>query len=41
MTVLQLESFENNLFELDFLIPKNKRVSTVKPYQENDFFAGL
>ena len=35
--VLYLESFENNVFELDFSISK-KRVSTVKPSQKNDFF---
>ena len=41
VTVLHLETFENNLFELDFLISK-KRVSTVKPSQEGEFvLAGL
>ena len=40
MTVLHLESVENKLFELDFSISK-KRVSTVKPSQEDDFFARL
>ena len=37
MIVLHLESFKSNLFELDFSIFK-KRVSTVKPSQENEFF---
>ena len=37
MIVLYLESFENNLFELDFSISKN-RVSTVKPSQEDELF---
>ena len=37
VTVLYLESFENNLFELDFSITK-KRVSTVKPSREGEFF---
>ena len=37
MVVLHLESFEDNLFELDFSIYK-KRVSTVKPSQEGEFF---
>ena len=37
MIVLNLESFESNFFELDFSI-SNKRVSTVKPSQENEFF---
>ena len=40
MIVLHLESFENNLFELDFSISKH-RVSTVKLSQEDDFFAQL
>ena len=33
VTVLHLESFENNLFELDFLISKRTCFYTVKPYQ--------
>ena len=33
MTVLHLESFENNLFELDISISIKIRVSTVKPSQ--------
>ena len=37
MTVLHLESFENNFFELDFSISK-KRVSTVKPSEEAEPF---
>ena len=37
VTVLHLESFENNLVELDFSYLK-KRVSTVKPSQEGEFF---
>ena len=37
MIVLHLESFEDNLFESDFLIFK-KRVSTVEPSQEGEFF---
>ena len=39
-TDLHFESFKNNLFELHFSISK-KRVSTVKPSQEDDFFARL
>ena len=35
--VLHLESFENNLFELDFSISK-KRVCTVKRSQEGEYF---
>ena len=38
MTVLDLESLESSIFELDFSIFKKKRVSTVKPSQEDDFF---
>ena len=37
MTVLHLESFENNLFELDFSISK-KRVSTIERSQEGESF---
>ena len=37
MTVLHLESFKNNHFELDFWISK-KSVSTVKPSQEGECF---
>ena len=37
MIVLHLESFESTLFELDFSASK-KRVSTVKPSQEGDFW---
>ena len=37
MIVLHLGSFINDLFETDFSIFK-KRVSTVKPSQEDDFF---
>ena len=40
MIVLHLEPFENNLFELDFLISK-KRVSTVKPFQEDEIFCRI
>ena len=36
-TIFHLESFENNLFKLDFSISKN-HASTVKPSQERDFF---
>ena len=36
--VLYLESSENNLFELDFSISR-KRVSTVKPSQDDDFLS--
>ena len=39
VTVLHLESSENNLFELDFSVSK-KRVSTIKPSQE-ELFAQL
>ena len=41
MTVLHLESFENNLFELDFSTSKKERVFTVEPSQEGEFFARL
>ena len=34
---LHLESFKNNLLELDFSISK-KRIFTVKPSQEDDSF---
>ena len=37
MTELHLESFKNNLFELDFSISK-KHVSTVKLSQKDEFF---
>ena len=37
MINLHLESFKNNLFDLDFSISK-KRVSTVKSSQEDEFF---
>ena len=37
MIVLHLESFENNLFELDFSTSE-KRVSTVEPSYESEFF---
>ena len=37
MTDLHLESFKNNTFESDFSIPK-KRISMVKPSQEDEFF---
>ena len=37
MIVLHQESFENNLFKLDFSISK-KSVSTVKLSQEDEFF---
>ena len=41
MIFLHSETFENNLFELDFSISK-KRVSTVKPSLEGEcFFARL
>ena len=38
--VLHLESFKNNLFELDFSISK-KSVSMVKPSHEGEFFERL
>ena len=41
MIDLPLEPLKNNLFELDFSISKGKRVSTVKPSQEDEFFARL
>ena len=40
VTVLHLESFENNLFELDFLISKRKLVSMVKPGRKVNSFHG-
>ena len=36
--VLHLESFEDNLIESDFSISEKKRVSSVKPSQEDDFY---
>ena len=39
MIVLHSESFEHNLFELDFSISK-KRVSSVKPSQGDEFLHG-
>ena len=41
VTVLHLESFENNIFKLDFSISKKECVSTVKPSQKDEIFALL
>ena len=38
MIVLHLESFKNNLVELDFSISKKKRVYMVKRSQEGEYF---